>query len=175
MGEGPRFEVEEKATIETASASPAEFETEEALNVKCAEADFKSSTSLTESTSISVEPSYSSCTISKLPIASVSANGCEQRYEVTTAITESGDWNGFMAIDCPAGESIEISIPSVGCTIELKPHTPAEITTYENLIEGQVRTTTEWVLASSQNANCPGGESNSWARYSKATVFSGVN
>lgn len=103
-------------TIHGSTAAAHKF-TVEGKTIECKENAYHAVLSEPSST-LTVTPSYKGCTAFGLA-ATVEMEGCT--YVLHVAEKESTDnYLAYADVSCPAGKSIKISVPSVGCKLEVK-------------------------------------------------------
>jgi Trypsin len=112
---------------------------------------------LTEASStLTVTPEYKECFASFGASATVTTEGCTYVFHVAAKVS-TDNYRAYTDVSCPAGKSIKIAVPSVGCKLEIKPQgeretvdlvddtaaSPKKDVTVQATVEGIVYTVTE--------------------------------
>ena len=97
--------------------------TTDAGTVTCNTATYHGAISAAETTTISLAPTYSSCTLEPFGSAVVSPNGCEYLIHAETQVDEN-DFETATEIVCPSGKEITVVASLFGttkCTVHIPP------------------------------------------------------
>ncbi len=106
--------------------------------VSCDNATYAGTQTGTETSEVSVTPSYSGCKAFGLLSVPIDVNGCSYRFNANTKV--GVNYEGSVDVVCPAGKQIEVTAP--GCTVTVKPQTGLSKVTYTNVGAGATREVT---------------------------------
>lgn len=142
----------------------------EGASITCPTATFDA-TLAAASSELTVNPKFSECKTNNGNAASVEMTTCDFQFNVgsTTAMDKIDGW---LDIECGAGDHIDFVVPSSGCKFEIGPQNLAGITYTDNtMAEDFDIDIFQNGITYKQNASCPGGAHMGFAEYTgKFTV-----
>jgi hypothetical protein len=111
-----------------------QFDLANGTPVKCGTVLFDATFHGTTASDLTVTPTYSSCTAAGQK-AEIATNGCT--YTITTP-TETeplnkDNYHAVVHLVCPAGKSVEIKVPTAGCTVSVAAQTPTGVLDLTNV------------------------------------------
>jgi hypothetical protein len=90
--------------------------------VECEHADYIGTTEGLEVNEVKVHPTYTECSALGSFAATIDTKGCDYLLTGETDLEE----HGKVHVICNAGKSIQITIPSINCTLKVHEQTPTE-------------------------------------------------
>jgi hypothetical protein len=110
--------------VVTGEQIPAEGEAENRFEItskgtklRCPGEKYVGTTEGVEVSEVAMHPTFSECTVAGLA-ATVDTTGCD------LTLTEESEGSGKVHVICESGKAIEITIPSISCTIKIHEQTP---------------------------------------------------
>jgi hypothetical protein len=142
--------------------------------VICSVASFTGHQSTETATTLTVHPTYSTCTLAG---TAVSINTVSCSYRFNTPVTAPAPTHATVSVLCSAGSSIVIrDATGVGCEVSVGTQNPGGVVSFENSAPSVSVTAAVTGITYTDNGSCPNtetGHTNSTGTYSGGVSASG--